>query len=76
MIYNEYVTFASNINLNMKYNELISELKTAKCSISRNGSNHDMWYSPITGKTFPVPRHGSHEVPKGTECKIRKAAGI
>lgn len=60
----------------MKYSELIRELTDAGCYVKRNGSNHDWWYSPITNKSFPVPRHGSHEVPKGTEKNIRKLAGI
>ena len=44
--------------------------------IKRNGANHDWWYSPITKQSFPIPRHGSHEVPKGTEKNIKKKAGI
>ncbi|CCZ05913.1 toxin-antitoxin system toxin component HicA family [Odoribacter sp. CAG:788] len=60
----------------MKYSELVAALKAAGCYIKRNGANHDIWYSPATKQVFPVPRHGSHEVPKGTEISIRKKAGI
>jgi len=60
----------------MKYSELIAALIAAGCYIARHGANHDIWYSPITQKKFPVPRHESHEVPKGTDRSIRKAAGI
>ncbi|WP_280749848.1 MULTISPECIES: type II toxin-antitoxin system HicA family toxin [unclassified Parabacteroides] len=60
----------------MKYSELIAELKAAGCFLVRHGSKHDMWFSPITGKRFPVPRHASHEVAKTTEKSIRKLAGI
>lgn len=60
----------------MKYNNLYSELLAAGCYITRNGGNHDIWYSPKTGDKMPIPRHGSHEVPKGMEKKIRKVMGI
>jgi predicted RNA binding protein YcfA (HicA-like mRNA interferase family) len=60
----------------MKYSELMAELKAAGCYFSKHGGNHDMWYSPITGRKFPVPRHQSHEVSKSTEKSIRKLAGI
>ena len=48
----------------MKYNEFVRRLKAAGCSLVRHGGGHDVWYSPITGKTRVVPRHGSKEVPK------------
>lgn len=60
----------------MKYSELIAVLKAAGCYVKRYGGNHDWWYSPKTGKSFPVARHGSHDVPKGTEVSIKKKAGI
>lgn len=60
----------------MKYSELVVKLKTAGCYVVRHGANHDWWHSPVTGKNFPVPRHGNHEVPKGTERNIMKTAGI
>lgn len=41
----------------------------------RHGSNHDIWYSPITGKKFEIPRH-SKEIPTGTCNSILKSAGI
>ena len=60
----------------MKYRQLYAELIAAGCYVVRNGGNHDMWFSPITGNIWPIPRHGSHEVPKGTESKNRKVMGI
>lgn len=60
----------------MKYNNLYAELISAGCYIIRNGANHNIWFSPITEKQWPIPRHGSHEVPRGTEQKIRKVMGI
>lgn len=60
----------------MKYNQLYAELISAGCYIVRKGGDHNIWYSPITGRKCSVPRHGSHEVPKGTEKNIRKVTGI
>ena len=34
-----------------------------------------MWYSPITGQYFPVSRHKTEEIPKGTLKSIRKVRG-
>ncbi|BAR48149.1 type II toxin-antitoxin system HicA family toxin [Tannerella forsythia] len=56
----------------MKVSELIRELKRAGCSIQRHGSEHDIWYSPITGKTDAVPRHGSKELGKGLSRNLIK----
>ena len=60
----------------MKVSELIRVLKDAGCYIYRNGANHDIWYSPITKKTFPISRHGSQELRTGTLNSIKKQAGI
>lgn len=60
------------ILIKMKYKELYKRLQRAGCSISRNGANHDMWYSPLTGQQKPVPRHGSKEVPTGLLKAIEK----
>ena len=56
----------------MKYNQLFAELTAAGCSVLRHGSNHDIWFSPLTGNRFSLPRHGGQEVPKGMERKARK----
>lgn len=60
----------------MKFSELIRELESAGCYIKRNGGNHDWYYSPVTGASFPVGRHFSQEVPRGTLNTIKKKAGI
>ena len=60
----------------MKTNDFVQELRAAGCEFLRNGSNHDIWYSPITNKLFQVPRHGSKEIPTGTEKNIRKVSGV
>ena len=60
----------------VKTTELLKKLLGAGCTLMRHGANHDIWYSPITGKRFPVPRHTSKEVALGTLKDIAKKSGI
>lgn len=60
----------------MKTSEAVRKLSDAGCYIVRHGANHDVWFSPITGKEFLVPRHGAKELPTGTANKIMKDAGL
>lgn len=60
----------------MKYSELEKKLKEAGCTVYREGANHAIWYSPITGKTFPVGRHKSQDVRMGTLNSILRDAGL
>lgn len=60
----------------MKYSELEKIIKEAGCYILKQGGNHAIWYSPITGKKFPVGRHRTEDVPNGTLNSIKKMAGI
>lgn len=50
----------------MKVNELTKRLRKSGCFLIRHGAKHDIWYSPITGKTTQVSRHGTDEVKKKT----------
>lgn len=60
----------------MKSTDLIKELTAARCELKRhNGGSHQIWWSPITGKTFPVP-HPKKDLPLGTVKAIKKMAGI
>lgn len=59
----------------MKNIELLKILKKNGCYLVRHGSNHDMWFSPITGQQFAVPRH-KDEIKTGTAKSILKSAGI
>lgn len=59
----------------MKTQELLKILKKSGCYLLRHGKKHDIWYSPITGNEFPVPRH-KVEIPNGTLKSITKDAGI
>ena len=56
--------------------ELIRLLKKNGCCLVRNGANHDIYQSPITGKLFSVGRHAKEEVRTGTLKGILKDAGI
>lgn len=60
----------------VKYSELYKRLREIKCNIIREGANHSMWYSPVTGKTFPVSHHKSQDVPMGTLKSIERDAGL
>lgn len=60
----------------MKTSELTRMLSAKGCYFLSHGGRHDNWFSPITGLTFQVPRHGSQEIPKGTLKNIIKKAGI
>jgi predicted RNA binding protein YcfA (HicA-like mRNA interferase family) len=60
----------------MKYSELKKILTQNGCYKAREGTNHEIWFSPMTNGSFPVGRHNSEEVPKGTLHAILKQAGI
>ena len=52
------------------------ELRKLRCSIVRQGANHTIWYSPVTGRSFPVSRHKTEEIPAGTLKAIKQDAGL
>lgn len=60
----------------LKVSELIKLLKKNGCYLIRHGKKHDIWFSPITKKQFPVPRHPSQDIKSGTLSSIKDAAGI
>lgn len=61
----------------MKSSELLRKLSKAGCYMVRQGKgSHEIWFSPITEKEFVVPNHGSQEIGKGLEVKIKRTAGI
>lgn len=60
----------------MKTSELLKKLKKeANVEFVKHGTEHDVYYAPITGKNFRVPRH-KKEVPKGTLHSILTDAGL
>ena len=74
---NLFVTFAPPnkdkefINI-MKTKQFVRSLKATGCRLVRHGGGHDKWFSPITGKSRFVPRHGSNEVPPGLLKSLKK----
>lgn len=38
----------------MKYSELKKMLKKYGCRLDHEGGRHEIWYSPITNKMFPI----------------------
>lgn len=60
----------------MKVSEVKKLLRKNGCYIVRQGSRHEIWMSPATGKKFPVPRHAAQEVAAGTLSSIQASAGI
>ena len=60
----------------MKTSELKRHLKQHGCYKAGEYTGHEKWYSPTSGKYFPVPRHDSQPIPNGTLNRILKDAGI
>ena len=49
----------------MKLSELLKLLNKNGVKLVQHGKRHDIYFSPITGKSFPVPRHAK-EIALGT----------
>ena len=60
----------------MKVSELKKLLRKGGCQHVGEYEGHERWYSPLTGKSFPIPRHNSKEVATGTVNRILKDAGL
>ncbi len=60
----------------MKYSEIKRKLKKNGCFLKREGSNHEIWFSPITGNHFPVSRHDKEEANIKTFQSIKKQSGV
>ena len=60
----------------MKVSEMTRLARKHGCRIHRNGSEHDIWINPSTGKTARIPRHQSKEVAAGTAHTIIKELGL
>ena len=59
-----------------KFAELKREFQKAGCYKVSEGSNHEWWFSPITGERFQMGRHSQEEVKLTTEKSLRKQAGV
>jgi len=60
----------------MKSSELIRQLEKDGWYIVRQSGSHLIMRHPIKHGQLVVPSHGSAEVGKGLEKKIRKDAGL
>ncbi len=60
----------------MKYGELKKLLRKNGCQLEREGTRHEIWFNPQTGKRFTVGRHNTEEVKTGTLKSIMKDAGV
>ncbi|MCI8601556.1 MAG: type II toxin-antitoxin system HicA family toxin [Oscillospiraceae bacterium] len=59
----------------MKLSELLKLFSKNNIKFLQHGKRHDIYYSPITGKKFPVPRHAK-EIAEGTLKSIKRDAGL
>jgi len=56
------------------YTEITETLRAAGCTFKRHGKgDHEIWYSPITGRTFTVDK-GS--LSRHTANAVMKQAGL
>ena len=55
----------------MKVSELRRLLSHNDILLKREGGNHDLYFSPLTGRTFPVSRHKTEEL-----AAILRQAGL
>jgi len=60
----------------MKASELTKLAKKNGCFVKRHGAEHDIWFSPKTGKTESIPRHQGKEIGTGLAQKIIKNLGL
>ena len=70
------ITILEERRVGMKGSELKKLLKQGGCYRITHGKEHDMWFSPKTGKSFAVTRHDSKEIATGTCRSILKDAGL
>lgn len=59
----------------MKKSELLKLFSKNGIYLQQHGKRHDIYFSPITGKKIPVPRHAK-EIATGTLKNIQKDAGL
>lgn len=56
------------------YRQIVEALKSAGCKFQRQGKgDHEIWYSPITGRTFTVDKG---TLSRHTANAVMKQAGI
>jgi hypothetical protein len=56
------------------YAQVVEALRAAGCTFKRHGKgDHEIWYSPLTSKTFPVDRT---LLSRHTANAVMKQAGL
>ena len=61
----------------MKYSELERPLRKIGCyPTGKEINGHPEWFSPVTGKYFPMSHHRHQEVASGTLRKIKRDSGL
>jgi predicted RNA binding protein YcfA (HicA-like mRNA interferase family) len=60
----------------MKFSEIKRKLTKAGCYLHRQGASHEIWYSPTTGRFFPVSRHNAEEAHNKTKKSIENQSGV
>ena len=59
----------------MKYNEFLRKAKKGGWAYHRQGKgSHEIWIKK--NKKVSIPNHGSKEMPKGLELKLKKEMGL
>ncbi len=75
-IIDKCLSLQSQSKRSMKTNEMKRRLIAGGCYLVKEKTNHEWWFSPITNKNFPIPRHGAKEIPNGTLLQISKQSGV
>jgi len=73
---NIYITFIAWNKFLVKSGELLRQLKNAGIKIERHGKGSHIILVNKEGSQFSFPYHGSNEIGKGMENKVKKWAGL
>lgn len=60
----------------MNWHELTVKAKEHGFVFVKHGKKHDEYYNPTTGVTIQIERHGSQEVRKGLQARLKKIIGF
>lgn len=60
----------------MRVSEFQKLAEKLGCYLKREGGNHEIWYSPITGEYFRLSRDKNKDLTPKAESELRKLAGL
>jgi predicted RNA binding protein YcfA (HicA-like mRNA interferase family) len=60
----------------VKISEAKKILRKNGCFLDEDRKRHEWWFSSITGNHFPLPRHGTQDIPLGTLKSISELSGV